>query len=133
DEGEYHGRFVDIEPTWLWPKPLQRPHPPIWLGAMGPVGFRHLAEFGDGWIPLAGSVSKLRPQVDEALTAAGRDPPSLPTSVIAPIPSVEAFLHYRRQGVTSVILHAPYQPDQTLRALDEFDEIIATYRKEIDG
>lgn len=133
EEGEFHGHHVDIEPTWLWPKPVQSPHPPIWLGAVGPTAYAHVAEFADGWLPIAGSrISKRRPGLDEVLIASGRDPSTVPTVVIAPMPSVEAFEHYERSGVAMVILHPPSACTETLRALDRFDEVIANYRGATD-
>ena len=52
DESEYHGRYVDFEPTWQWPKPVQKPHPPIVLGGIGPNTFKRIASYGDGWMPV---------------------------------------------------------------------------------
>jgi probable F420-dependent oxidoreductase len=55
DEASYVGEFVQIEPSWAWPKPAQRPHPPIVLGgAAGPKTAKHVAEFCDGWMPIGG-------------------------------------------------------------------------------
>ena len=51
DEAEYHGRLVDFAPTWQWPKPIQRPHPPIILGGAGANVLRRIADYGDGWLP----------------------------------------------------------------------------------
>jgi probable F420-dependent oxidoreductase len=51
DEAEYHGRFVDFEPVWSWPKPLQRPHPPVLVGGNGPGTEDRVLTFGDGWLP----------------------------------------------------------------------------------
>ena len=51
DEAEYHGRHVDFDPIWSWPKPAQDPHPPVLLGGNGrTVGDRVLA-FADEWFP----------------------------------------------------------------------------------
>ena len=55
DEASHAGEFVQIEPSWAWPKPAQRPHPPIVLrGAAGPKTAKHVAEFCDGWMPIGG-------------------------------------------------------------------------------
>jgi hypothetical protein len=51
---EYHGEFVRFEPSWQWPKPVQQPRPTVLLGgAPGPTLFSHVAEYADGWLPIA--------------------------------------------------------------------------------
>jgi probable F420-dependent oxidoreductase len=53
DEAAYHGRLVDFDPIWSWPKPLQRPHPPVVLGGNGPRVIERVLAYGDGWAPNA--------------------------------------------------------------------------------
>ena len=48
---EYHGRHVDIPPTWQWPKPVQAPHPPILMGGAGPNVLNRVVDYCDGWLP----------------------------------------------------------------------------------
>lgn len=48
---EYHGRHVDIPPTWQWPKPVQQPHPPILMGGAGPNVLNRVVDYCDGWLP----------------------------------------------------------------------------------
>ncbi len=50
DEAEYHGRFVDFDPIWQWPKPVQKPHPPILFGGQGPRVLERVLDLGDGWL-----------------------------------------------------------------------------------
>ena len=80
DEASFAGDYVNIEPSWSWPKPIQRPHPPIVLGGgAGPKTFADIAEFCDGWMPIAGRhefASKVE-SLREAARVAGRDPASL--------------------------------------------------------
>jgi alkanesulfonate monooxygenase SsuD/methylene tetrahydromethanopterin reductase-like flavin-dependent oxidoreductase (luciferase family) len=52
DEAEFHGRFVDFAPVWQWPKPVQRPHPPVLVGAEGATTFDRVVEYGDAWVPI---------------------------------------------------------------------------------
>lgn len=54
DEAEYHGRFVNFDPLWSWPKPLRRPHPPVLVGGNGPGTEDRVLDFGDGWFPQYG-------------------------------------------------------------------------------
>src|SRR5436190_900736 len=51
DEPEYHGKHVDFDPLWSWPKPLQQPHPPVWVGGSSPKVIDRVVRFGDGWMP----------------------------------------------------------------------------------
>lgn len=51
DEAEFHGEFVDFDPIWLWPKPVQRPHPPIVVGGEGRTVLERVIEYGDEWMP----------------------------------------------------------------------------------
>jgi probable F420-dependent oxidoreductase len=52
DEAEFHGKLVDFDPIYQWPKPVQRPHPPIQLGGSGPTAHRRVLQYADGWLPL---------------------------------------------------------------------------------
>jgi probable F420-dependent oxidoreductase len=77
DEASFQGELVRLEPSWAWPKPAQKPHPPILMGAAaGPRTISDMVEFCDGWMPLAtrmdivGEVGRVR----EAVAASGRDP-----------------------------------------------------------
>jgi probable F420-dependent oxidoreductase len=51
DEAEYHGKYVDFDPIWSWPKPIQKPHPPILLGGDYDAAMRRTIKFGDEWCP----------------------------------------------------------------------------------
>lgn len=56
DEASFAGEQVQFSTSWSWPKPVQRPWPPVLLGgAAGPKLFAHIAEYGDGWIPIGGA------------------------------------------------------------------------------
>jgi probable F420-dependent oxidoreductase len=50
-EATYHGELVDFERIWSWPKPAQRPHPPILVGGNGPTVLERVLRFGDAWLP----------------------------------------------------------------------------------
>ena len=79
-ESEYHGRFYDFPPVYSFPKPTQRPHPPILLGGMAKNVFKRVVEYGDGWMPnrvTPEDVKKGRAALDELADAAGRDPKSI--------------------------------------------------------
>jgi probable F420-dependent oxidoreductase len=113
DEASFHGEHVDLPPTWSWPKPVQRPHPPILLGgAAGPGLFRHIVEYADGWCPMGGgglreSIPALRALFEDA----GRDPGELRVSVaLATDPVPDRLQRYADLGVERVVLFLPSAP-----------------------
>src|SRR5439155_2448672 len=80
---EYHGDIVDFPPMMTWPKPVQKPHPPILLGGAFPWAARRAIRYGDGWYPNAssGNPEEYLPLFRKMATDAGRDPNSLPVTI----------------------------------------------------
>lgn len=77
DEAAFEGDLLSLEPSWAWPKPVQKPHPPIIMGAdPGPKTLADMIEFCDGWIPNAVryDIAEQILRVKEAIADAGRDP-----------------------------------------------------------
>lgn len=77
EEASFEGEMLTLGPSWAWPKPVQKPHPPIVMGAdAGPKTIADMVEFCDGWLPnaqrmdIVGHVKGVR----EAIEAGGRDP-----------------------------------------------------------
>jgi probable F420-dependent oxidoreductase len=76
DEAEFHGEYVNFDPLWLWPKPVQNPYPPVLVGGSGPRSLRGAAEYGDGWAPIIGDQAEFRAQralLQRLCAEAGRD------------------------------------------------------------
>ena len=77
-KAEYNGEFVNFDPMMAWPKPVQRPHPPIHVGGAFPHGARRAIRYGDGWIPTArGDLAGELPAFQKTARDAGRDPASI--------------------------------------------------------
>ena len=77
DEASFEGNHVGLNPSWAWPKPVQKPHPPIIMGASAnPKTIKDMVEFCDGWMPLATRMDILNQVkvVRRAVEKAGRDP-----------------------------------------------------------
>ena len=113
DEAAYHGRHVDFDPIWSWPKPLQQPHPPVILGGNSDGALDRAVAVADGWIPNPETrLSALGERVTELqrrAAAAGREP--LPVTFYAVKPQVEALRRYADAGVDrAVFLPAPGRP-----------------------
>lgn len=85
DEAEYHGEFVNFDPIWCYPKPLQQPHPPILLGSNTEWGLGRVVQYCDGWLPNARYFQKL-PEMVHALrrqaARAGRRPEEVAISIL---------------------------------------------------
>jgi probable F420-dependent oxidoreductase len=119
----FDGEFVRFEPSWQWPKPVQQPRPRVLLGgAPGPILFRHIAEYGDGWLPIGGAgLAAALEQLRAAFSAAGRDPTSLHIVPMGVLPSAEKLDYYREHGVTESVLRIPSAPrDGVMPVLDRF-------------
>jgi probable F420-dependent oxidoreductase len=76
DEASYHGRYVDFDPVWSWPKPVQRPYPPIVVGGSGPSALRRVVAYGDEWMPIGGTAphEERIAELQELAAEAGRGP-----------------------------------------------------------
>ena len=130
-KAEYHGDLVNFDPIFAWPKPVQRPYPPILVGGAFTYGARRAIRYGDGWMPhrtrpqYADVVSKL-PEFHALLAEAGRAPDSLPVSVWGGKPDLDALQRDRDAGVVRVIMTLPSAGrDEVLPRLDRWAEIIA--------
>ncbi len=102
--------------------------PPILVGgAAGPKLFEHIAEYGDGWIPIGGA--GVRDALDDLRAACerrGRDPAALEIVPFGTVPDAGKLDHYRTIGVTEVVLRLPSAGrDDVLRALDSFTSAVA--------
>ena len=108
-EAEFHGRFVDFAPMMTWPKPIQKPHPPIHVGGAFPHAVRRAIEYADGWMPILGRGPVLEqiPEVHKQLRAAGRDPATFEISLFGVQPDPELLEKARDAGVTRCVLGLP--------------------------
>jgi probable F420-dependent oxidoreductase len=109
DEAEYHGQFVDFDPIWSWPKPAQKPHPPIMIGGDGPRTLERVVEYGDEWMPIPGrNPEPLEDRIAELQSmarAAGRGP--IPVSLFG-VPSNRAVIEgYEAMGIDRVCFRLP--------------------------
>lgn len=116
EKAEFHGEFVDFDPIYSWPKPVQKPYPPLYLGG-GPASFKRIARLGAGWISLSQSAEVLSEQLEQLRAVAGQDVPVI--NIHQGESTAKDLEGYRRLGVDHVLVELPTEPrDQTLRRLD---------------
>ena len=123
EEPEFHGEFVDFDPVWSYPKPVQQPNPPILIGGESVYTLRRVVEYGDGWLPRARGgfdphegVGRLRAVADEA----GRDMATLSVSVFGAPADAAVLDLYREAGIDRAVLSLPSESaDAVLPLLDD--------------
>ena len=131
EEAEFHGEFVNFDKMWAYPKPVQRPHPPILMGGDGPTTFDRVVEFCDGWMPISGRSSEgtslqekivlLRRQAEEA----GRDPASINITTFGARPEPDAIARLKAAGVDRAIFGLPStERDTVVPIIDECAKLI---------
>ncbi|MGZ4763310.1 MAG: LLM class F420-dependent oxidoreductase [Ilumatobacteraceae bacterium] len=131
DVAEFHGQYVDFEPSWAWPKPVQTPHPPIVIGASPTdLHFRHIIEYGDVWMPIQGRwpIEEAWAKLQHACEAAGRDPSSLSLGIYAAKPDAGTLAQLRDIGATMATLLLPaLDRDAALAAMDSFAPLVEEF------
>jgi alkanesulfonate monooxygenase SsuD/methylene tetrahydromethanopterin reductase-like flavin-dependent oxidoreductase (luciferase family) len=129
EEAEYHGEMVNFDKVWSWPKPLQKPHPPIILGGETDYTLRRVVEYCDGWFPRPGRGYEIREQLARLYRMAaetGRDPKTLSTSVFRAPPDQATLREYENAGIDRAVLEIPDESrDEILRVLDRYAPLLA--------
>ena len=132
DEAEFHGEYVNFDKMWAYPKPLQKPHPPILMGGDGPTTFDRVVEYCDGWMPI-GSRNSGGPSLSEKIvllkrqaSEAGRDPESLDITSFGVRPDPEMVTRLAESGVNRIIFTLPSEERaQVTPLIDECARLIS--------
>ena len=131
DEASYSGRYVNFERIWCWPKPVQKPHPPVMVGGNGPRVLDRVLAFGDEWMPnrmsdsdLAARIAQLRDRASEI----GRS--AIPVTVVG-VPADAARIEaMARIGVDRVVFWLPPEsPDAVEAGFDRYVSAISHFRR----
>ena len=128
DTPEYHGRFVDFDPIWSYPKPVQKPNPPVLLGGETRYSLERVVEFCEGWMPRTrsfrdakGEMARLAAFADKA----GRDVNTIQTTVFGATGDPEALDDYREAGVFRALITIPPKGrDEVLPLLDRHARLL---------
>jgi probable F420-dependent oxidoreductase len=134
DEPEYHGEIVDFPPMNSWPKPVQKPHPPIILGGAFRLAARRALRYGNGIVFTAssagpGSPAEFMPRWRQMAVEAGRDPASLSVTLLGAPEDLTLLKRNRDLGVTRMAAWLPPAKDDViLPVLDRWAKLIAQVR-----
>jgi probable F420-dependent oxidoreductase len=124
EEAAFHGEMVRFDPVWCYPKPAQRPHPPILLGGETDHTLKRVVAFCDGWFPRARPDFNARDAVDrlrKMAETAGRDFSTLSITVFRAPPEPTTLATYREAGIQRALLEVPdLSRDEILRVLDQY-------------
>jgi len=128
---EYHGEFVDFGPMMTWPKPVQKPHPPIVVGGAFPYSARRAIRYGDGWMPQVTPTATtplpdLIPRFRQMAAEAGRDPASLAISIGGQAPDIDLIKRYQDLDVERVSVSLLSEKEDTI--LPVLDQWVAVMR-----
>jgi len=116
---EYHGEFVNFGPMMAWPKPVQKPHPPVIVGGAFPYSARRAVRYGEGWIPHASrgtyaEIAEMIPQFRHMAAEAGRDPDSIKITVWGPKQEADLMRRYEDLGVSRVVFSVESEKADTI-------------------
>ena len=126
ETADYDGQIVKVLPMQTWPKPAQKPHPPILLGGAFPWAARRAVRYGDGWYPnaTAGDPEQYMPAFRQMAVEAGRDPRSLPVTMGGAPEDLAKLERFRELGAVRVNVSLPAEPaDKILPILDRWAKL----------
>lgn len=127
EEAEFHGEFVDFDPIWSYPKPVQKPHPPLLLGGETKYTMKRIVDFADGWFPRPRGFDPAQgmAQLAQIAAEAGRDMSTISCTVFGAKPDRETLDRYANAGIDRVLFGLPPAGrDVVLPKLDEYAKLI---------
>ena len=128
---EYHGELVEFDTMMTWPKPVQKPHPPVILGGAFPWAARRAVRYGNGWYPNAssGNPEEYLPAFRKMAQEAGRDPASLPVTIGGAPEDPDKLKRFRDLGAARVNVSLMSETrDDILPVLDKWAGYIRQLR-----
>ena len=130
DEAEFHGQHVNFDKIWAWPKPQQKPHPPVLLGGESGHTLQRVVDCCDGWFPRGRAAEAILPglkDLEARAAKAGRDMKTISVSVFGATPDEGVLERYAKAGITRAILRLPPEGrDTVLPLLDQWAKLIKT-------
>ena len=126
EPAEYHGKYVDFEPSYSRPKPVQKPHPPIYVGGNSDATVKRIIRHDAGWISNPFPAEQLAKRIGQLREGAGHD---VPLAQFGTPIDPEYWHAVDDLGFGQVALKLPTKPlDESLRLLDEYAAAVEKYR-----
>ena len=111
EEAEHHGTYFDFPPVRSYPKPVQKPYPPILIGGMAKNVLSRVVDHADGWMPnriTPAALEDARRELDRLATVAGRDPNAITITIYGQEPDRAAFKSLLDAGADRVVVRPEY-------------------------
>ena len=125
DEAEYHGEWVDFDPIWSWPKPIQVGGPPIWIGAQSKWVIDRVVDYADGWMPIGGLQRGQTEQLAEACKNAGRNVEEVDLALFGAFATADFVRSRSEHGFDHFVFNVPpADADTVLPMLDQYVAIV---------
>ena len=132
EEAEFHGEFVNFDPIWSHPKPVQKPHPPVVLGVNTPNARQRVVDYCDGWMPISVRAGDLGAGIDDLRQRAekvGRDPSALSVTVFGAKPDEAVVAGYEKAGVDRALFGLPSTDRDTIfPLLDKYSVLVHQFK-----
>jgi probable F420-dependent oxidoreductase len=126
DPAEYHGKYVDFDPSYSRPKPVQQPHPPIFIGGDSDATVKRVIRHDAGWISNPLPVERLTKRIDQMREGSGR---KTPLAMFGTPNDIDYWRAADELGFDQLALLLPTRPhDESLRLLDEYATGIEQYQ-----
>jgi probable F420-dependent oxidoreductase len=131
EEAEFHGKYVNLEPSWSWPKPVQFPHPPIIVGCSPKnLHFQHIVEYADAWMPIEGRwpIDDAWIKLQQIAVESGRDPSTLRLGVFGAKPDAAHIARLREIGASfGALILPPLDRDAALATMDSYAPLVEEF------
>lgn len=127
EEASFEGEHARLSPSWAWPKPVQKPHPRILVGAAaGPITFAGIADYADGWMPIGGKgIREDLPKLQAAFEAAGRDPATIEVVPCGVWGEAGKLAYLAELGVKEAMLQLPLGDErEVMDVLDRYTPLL---------
>ena len=111
EEAEFHGKYYDFPPVKMYPKPLQKPHPPILIGGMAKRVFNRIVEVGDGWLPnrvTPEEVQNGKSKIRSLCAESGRNPDDISITIYGQSPDKQLITDFINAGADRVVVSPKY-------------------------
>lgn len=126
EPAEYHGKYVNFDASYSRPKPVQKPHPPIFIGGDSDATVKRVIRHDAGWVSNPLPIEALTKRVGQMRGGSGRD---VPLAMFGAPQKPDYWQAAEELGFGQLALMLPTRPlDETLRLLDEYAALVGRYR-----